>query len=125
MTLGDRVACCGAACCSRWPPRELYEQPVTFRRGLHRSPPMNFLPDVHEASCRCRSSTWTFPGHRVAADRRRADGRRVRPEAFEDASMLDESSLGRTSRPDRRHEWLGNEKYAYVPFEPHPTSRPP
>ncbi|MBN9618614.1 MAG: ABC transporter, partial [Actinobacteria bacterium] len=47
----------------------------------------------------------------------------IRPEAFEDAALVEEAHRAGgttfTANVDVT-EWLGNEKYAYLPFEPHP-----
>ena len=47
----------------------------------------------------------------------------MRPEHFEDASLVDAARRGRASRSQPRvdvTEWLGNEQYAYIPFETDP-----
>src|SRR5512144_1831885 len=125
MTLGDRVAVLRRGvlqqCAS---PRELYEQPVNlFVAGFIGSPPMNFLPGrISGGVLHLPVGDVPLPDSFVAA----AGGRDlviagIRPEHFEDASVLD---------PSRREggvevevdvdvtEWLGNELYAYVPYEP-------
>ena len=49
----------------------------------------------------------------------------IRPEAFEDASVVDQ--VGQRARRSRATvdvvEWLGNEAYAYIPFEAPPEVR--
>jgi multiple sugar transport system ATP-binding protein len=127
MTLGDRVALLRRGVLQQVAsPRELYEQPVNlFVAGFIGSPPMNFLPaTVHEGRLQMPFVEVDVP---PAIASRLTDGELVivgvRPEAFEDASMLDESrrAFGATFQaPIDVTEWLGNEKYAYVPFEPHP-----
>jgi len=127
MTLGDRVALLRRGVLQQVAsPRELYEQPVNlFVAGFIGSPPMNFLPaTVHEGKLQMPFVDVDIP---PAIASRLTDGELmvvgVRPEAFEDASMLDESrrASGATFQaPIDVTEWLGNEKYAYVPFEPHP-----
>jgi multiple sugar transport system ATP-binding protein len=127
MTLGDRVALLRRGVLQQVAsPRELYEQPVNlFVAGFIGSPPMNFLPaTVHEGKLQMPFVEVDVP---AAIASRLTDGELVivgvRPEAFEDASMLDESrrAFGATFQaPIDVTEWLGNEKYAYVPFEPHP-----
>ena len=125
MTLGDRVAVLKKGnlqqCAS---PRELYEQPVNlFVAGFIGSPPMNFLParlngDLARAAL-CRQSTIS----QDVADR--AGGvdlliAGIRPEHFEDAAVMDERKAadGVTFEIDIDvTEWLGNELYAYVPFD--------
>jgi len=127
MTLGDRVALLRRGVLQQVAsPRELYEQPVNlFVAGFIGSPPMNFLPaTVHEGKLQMPFVEVDIP---AAIASRLTDGELmvvgVRPEAFEDASMLDQSrrASGATFQaPIDVTEWLGNEKYAYVPFEPHP-----
>jgi multiple sugar transport system ATP-binding protein len=104
-------------------PRELYEQPVNlFVAGFIGSPPMNFLPATVEGS------TLQTPFGPIELDERRAAavaGRDlllvgIRPEYFEDASLVDDAKkpLGSTftARVDVT-EWLGDQQYAYIPYE--------
>ena len=51
----------------------------------------------------------------------------IRPEHFEDATLVDAAKrrLRRTFRPrSTSTEWLGNEQYAYIPYEAAASSRP-
>jgi multiple sugar transport system ATP-binding protein len=130
MTLGDRVAVLKKGvlqqCAS---PRELYEQPVNlFVAGFIGSPPMNFMPG------RLEGRTLKLPFADVQLDdavAQRASGRDVliagvRPEHFEDTSVMDPSKRERGASFDVDvdvTEWLGNELYAYVPFEAEPAVR--
>jgi multiple sugar transport system ATP-binding protein len=107
-------------------PRELYEQPVNlFVAGFIGSPPMNFLPATIS---RGRLQLPFMEIDTPASMRDRfADGELaivgIRPESFEDASLVEEAkrASGVTfTAPVDVTEWLGNEKYAYLPFEPHP-----
>ncbi|HEX5366380.1 MAG TPA: sn-glycerol-3-phosphate ABC transporter ATP-binding protein UgpC [Acidimicrobiales bacterium] len=124
MTLGDRVAVLRRGILQQVDtPRQLYEQPVNlFVAGFIGSPPMNFMP------ASVQGGTLTLPvgeirlGDEVAA---RVDDREVliagiRPEHFEDASLLDRQrraeGLVFTATIDVI-EWLGSEQYAYIPFE--------
>ena len=123
MTLGDRVAVLKKGvlqqCAS---PRELYEQPVNlFVAGFIGSPPMNFLP------ARVDGDTLHLPfadvrmGEELASKVRGKDLVIVglRPEHIKDASLGDAGSGGDvkfTANVDQT-EWLGNEQYAYIPFE--------
>jgi multiple sugar transport system ATP-binding protein len=124
MTLGDRVAVLKKGnleqCAS---PRELYEQPVNlFVAGFIGSPPMNFLP------ARLTGTSLELPFATVEISpevAQRASGldlliAGIRPEHFEDAAVMDERKAadGVTFEIDIDvTEWLGNELYAYVPFE--------
>jgi multiple sugar transport system ATP-binding protein len=122
MTLGDRVAVLNHGellqCAT---PRELYEQPVNiFVAGFIGSPPMNFMP----ATVRGDSIELPFVTVPLPAEvARKVEGRDlliagVRPEHFEDASLVTDTSKGVTFRATVDViEWLGNEQYAYVPFE--------
>ena len=94
MTLGDRVAVLRKGLLQQVAsPRELYEQPVNlFVAGFIGSPPMNFLP----ADGR-RATHLDTPFGPVALDERKAEAvagkdlvlMGVRPEYFEDASLVD------------------------------------
>ena len=124
MTLGDRVCVLRKGVIQQVAsPRELYEQPVNlFVAGFIGSPPMNFLPATLEGR---RLATPFGP---VELDERRAAavaGRDlllvgIRPEYFEDSSLVDEAKrhLGSvfTTRVDVT-EWLGDSQYAYIPYE--------
>ncbi|MGY1858429.1 ABC transporter ATP-binding protein [Modestobacter sp. SYSU DS0290] len=124
MTLGDRVCVLRKGRIQQVAsPRELYEQPVNlFVAGFIGSPPMNFLPATLE------NRTLTTPFGTIELDERRAAavaGRDVllvgiRPEYFEDASLVDEAKrpLGSvfTARVDVT-EWLGDSQFAYIPYE--------
>ena len=127
MTLGDRVALLRRGVLQQVAsPRELYEQPVNlFVAGFIGSPPMNFLPAT------VKGNILELPFVDVPAPPSLAgqvkDGQLVivgvRPEAFEDAAMLSDEQLGHGvvfEAPVDVTEWLGNEKYAYLPFETHP-----
>jgi multiple sugar transport system ATP-binding protein len=124
MTLGDRVAVLRKGILQQVaPPRELYEQPVNlFVAGFIGSPPMNFLPAGVEGS----TLKLPFGDIELTGDlAQRVQGHEiliagVRPEHFEDASLLDDQRRGQGVL-FRDHidviEWLGSEQYAYIPFE--------
>ena len=127
MTLGDRVAVLKKGilqqCAS---PRELYEQPVNlFVAGFIGSPPMNFLP------ARVEGNTLKLPFVDVPVSGALADKVRgkdlvivgIRPEHLKDATLGDNvpDNAVRFSVPVDVTEWLGNEQYAYVPYEPDPA----
>ncbi|QXJ22710.1 sn-glycerol-3-phosphate ABC transporter ATP-binding protein UgpC [Actinomadura graeca] len=125
MTLGDRVAVLRKGVLQQvGGPRELYEEPVNlFVAGFIGSPSMNFLP----ASVDGRFLETPLGRFEVRDDRKAAavQGREVvlvgiRPEHFEDASLVGEEKKGRGSIVQAHvdvTEWLGNELYAYVPYE--------
>jgi len=124
MTLGDRVAVLRKGLLQQVAsPRELYEQPVNlFVAGFIGSPPMNFLP------AKINGNQLDTPFGPVAMDERKAKavaGKElvlmgVRPEYFEDASLVDSAKrdVGSvfTARVDVT-EWLGDSQYAYIPFD--------
>ncbi|WP_370290843.1 ABC transporter ATP-binding protein [Nocardioides sp.] len=126
MTLGDRVAVLKRGVLQQLAtPRELYENPGNlFVAGFIGSPPMNFLPATVEGT----TLKLPFGDVEIPAERaERASGRGVliaglRPEHFEDASLASaEGRSGSTfTAPVDFVEWLGNETYAYLPFESTP-----
>jgi multiple sugar transport system ATP-binding protein len=124
MTLGDRVCVLRKGKIQQVAsPRELYDQPVNlFVAGFIGSPPMNFLP------ARLEGRQLTTPFGPIELDERRAAavaGRDlllvgIRPEYFEDATLVDDAKrpLGSVfrARVDVT-EWLGDQQYAYIPYE--------
>ncbi|MDQ4052335.1 MAG: sn-glycerol-3-phosphate ABC transporter ATP-binding protein UgpC [Actinomycetota bacterium] len=125
MTLGDRVAVLKRGILQQLAtPRELYENPGNlFVAGFIGSPPMNFLPaTVEGTSVKLPFGSVEIPAEKAA----KAEGRGlliagIRPEHFEDASVIDSSRQGSTFRAKVDVvEWLGNEAYAYIPFEAPP-----
>ncbi|HEY7068697.1 MAG TPA: sn-glycerol-3-phosphate ABC transporter ATP-binding protein UgpC [Acidimicrobiales bacterium] len=124
MTLGDRVAVLRRGVLQQVAtPRELYEQPVNmFVAGFIGSPPMNFIPGTVEGG----KITLPFVSFDLPQEMREAVGDRkgvyvaIRPERFEDANLVDESKRagGVTFRSTVDViEWLGNEQFAYIPYE--------
>ena len=130
MTLGDRVAVLKRGILQQLatPARALREPVNLFVAGFIGSPPMNFLPATVEGDkVELPFGTVDVPRGKAAkvpgqgpADRRHP------PEHFEDAA-----SWRATSRAGGRRsgatvdvvEWLGNEAYAYIPFEAPPEVR--
>jgi len=124
MTLGDRVAVLRKGVLQQVAtPRELYEAPVNlFVAGFIGSPPMNFLPaavrgdqlELPFLSCPLRSEVAERVGDRellIAG---------IRPEHFEDVAVVDAGKRDRGVTFDVTvdvTEWLGNEQYAYIPYE--------
>ena len=126
MTLGDRVAVLKRGLLQQLAtPRELYENPGNlFVAGFIGSPPMNFLPcEVSGTTAKLPFGEVQLPADKAA----KAEGRGLliagaRPEHFEDASLAtSEARSGSTfhAKVDVV-EWLGNETYAYIPFEAPP-----
>jgi multiple sugar transport system ATP-binding protein len=128
MTLGDRVAVMKRGVLQQLAtPRELYEQPVNlFVAGFIGSPPMNFLPATVENG-QVTLPFGTFPLPAAKAERTEGKGllmAGIRPEHFEDVSVLPDGQVD-SSRTFDAHidvrEWLGDQQYAYVPYEAEAT----
>ncbi len=122
MTLGDRVAVLKRGILQQLAtPRELYENPGNlFVAGFIGSPPMNFLPArVEGTSVKLPFGTVELPAEK--AEKVTGSGlliAGIRPEHFEDASVKDDTSSGSTFRAKVDVvEWLGNEAFAYLPYE--------
>ncbi len=125
MTLGDRVAVLKRGVLQQLAtPRELYTNPGNlFVAGFIGSPPMNFVPAEVEGT----TVKLPFGTVELSKDKtERAQGRGlliagIRPEHFEDASVKTDAVAGSTFRARVDVvEWLGNEAYAYIPFEAPP-----
>ncbi|MGH3470641.1 MAG: ABC transporter ATP-binding protein, partial [Nocardioidaceae bacterium] len=127
MTLGDRVAVLKRGLLQQLgTPRELYDDPVNlFVAGFIGSPPMNFLPATVEGnSVTVPFGTFPIPPDKAA----KARGKElliagVRPEHFDDATVMEAGKVaaGSTFRATVDvTEWLGNEAFAYIPFEAPP-----
>jgi multiple sugar transport system ATP-binding protein len=127
MTLGDRVAVLKAGILQQLDNhRELYEQPDNlFVAGFIGSPPMNFLP----ATVKGEDVELPFGTVKIPADKAEKVKDKglliagIRPEYFDDATVVEEHKLqhGSTFRATVDvTEWLGNEAYAYIPFEAPP-----
>jgi multiple sugar transport system ATP-binding protein len=124
MTLGDRVALLRKGEIQQVAsPRELYERPVNlFVAGFIGSPPMNFVAGKVEGGClELPFATFDLPDDiKAAVGDREYVTVGIRPERFEDASLLDDGAKAQgvsfAAHVDVV-EWLGNEQYAYVPFD--------
>jgi multiple sugar transport system ATP-binding protein len=124
MTLGDRVAVLRKGLLQQVAsPRELYERPVNlFVAGFIGSPPMNFCPaTVEDNAVVLPFARVDLPAEvceRVGGNKLLLAG--IRPEHFEDAALLDGSERAK-GVTFKAHvdvtEWLGNELFAYIPFE--------
>jgi multiple sugar transport system ATP-binding protein len=126
MTLGDRVAVLKRGVLQQLAtPRELYTNPVNlFVAGFIGSPPMNFLPATVEGNA-VKLPFGTVPISPEQA--RKAQGKGlliagIRPEHFEDTGVMEPGKAGDTTFRAKVDvvEWLGNEAYAYIPFEAPP-----
>jgi len=124
MTLGDRVAVLRKGLLQQVAsPRELYERPVNlFVAGFIGSPPMNFAPaTVEDGAVVLPFARVEVPGpiaDKISQCQLLIAG--IRPEHFQDAALVDDDARanGVTFRADIDvTEWLGNELYAYIPFE--------
>ncbi len=122
MTLGDRVAVLKRGNLEQLAtPRELYEQPVNlFVAGFIGSPPMNFMP-ANVKGDSLELPFVTVPLSAELAEKVKGNDiliAGVRPEHFEDSSLIDDDAKGvRFTAPVDVIEWMGNEQYAYLPFE--------
>ena len=129
MTLGDRVAVLKRGLLQQLAsPRELYENPGNlFVAGFIGSPPMNFLPaEVDGTTVKLPFGDVQIPQDK--ADKVQGKGlliAGIRPEHFEDADVVgDKAAEGSTfAATIDVVEWLGNQAYAYVPFEAPPEVR--
>ncbi len=128
MTLGDRVAVLKRGILQQLAtPRELYEQPVNlFVAGFIGSPPMNFLPATVEGD-QVTLPFGTFPLPADKAEKAAGKGllmAGIRPEHFEDVSVIGDDSADGSRTFEARidvREWLGDQQYAYVPYEAEET----
>ncbi|TWE09279.1 ABC transporter ATP-binding protein [Rudaeicoccus suwonensis] len=122
MTLGDKVAVLKKGVLQQVAsPRELYEQPVNlFVAGFIGSPPMNFLP------AQVDGATLKLPFVDVPVSGELAEKIKghdvlivgLRPEHLKDATVeqAPQHSVHFKAVVDQT-EWLGNEQYAYIPYE--------
>jgi multiple sugar transport system ATP-binding protein len=128
MTLGDRVAVMRAGVLQQVDaPQTLYNAPVNlFVAGFIGSPAMNFLPATIEGSrLRLPIGEVELPDELRRALEASGDGSRdviagIRPEHFEDASVVEEHRLAEGHVFEAKvslTESMGSEIYAYVEYE--------
>jgi multiple sugar transport system ATP-binding protein len=123
MTLGDRVAVLKRGVLQQLAtPRELYTNPCNlFVAGFIGSPPMNFLPATVEGNqVKLPFGTVTIPEDRA----KNVQGKGlliagIRPEHFEDTAVMESGKTGGSTFRTKVDvvEWLGNQAFAYSPFE--------
>jgi multiple sugar transport system ATP-binding protein len=131
MTLGDRIAVLRKGLLQQvGTPHDLYDSPANlFVAGFIGSPPMNFIP----GRVRDGAIETPFGDISVTTDRLRGSAGHelvivgIRPQHFEDASILDAATRARgqtfTAHVDVT-EWLGDQLYAYVPYDaPHDVTQ--
>jgi len=119
MTLGDRVVVLrGGLVQQVGTPTDLYQHPTNlFVAGFIGSPAMNFLPATIEGdSLNCGLGKLTMPD-RVRRAAERAKGREViiglRPEHFEDASLVGDAAGATVTVPIDLVESMGSDVFAY------------
>jgi multiple sugar transport system ATP-binding protein len=124
MTLGDRIAVLRKGLLQQvGSPHQLYDEPVNlFVAGFIGSPPMNFIPGRLKGG----QMETPFGTHPVQSERMKRVGEHelvifgIRPQGFEDASLMSDEkrNRGQTFKATVDvTEWLGNELFAYVPYE--------
>src|SRR4051794_33905545 len=127
MTLGDRVAVMKRGVLQQLAtPRELYEQPVNlFVAGFIGSPPMNFLPVTVDGD-QVSTPFGKFGISAAKAEKLAGHGLMlagIRPEHLEDVAIIDPSRVNE-SNTFKAHvdvrEWLGDQQYAYLPYDAEP-----
>jgi multiple sugar transport system ATP-binding protein len=124
MTLGDRVAVMRLGVIQQvGPPKELYQEPVNlFVAGFIGSPAMNFTP------AKIDGNTIVLPILEAPLPeelRSKLDGTReliagIRPEDFEDASLVSDEARERGATFKTKIdvlEWMGAELYAHFSIE--------
>src|SRR4051794_4555804 len=119
MTLGDRVAVMRAGVLQQVDsPQVLYQHPVNlFVAGFMGSPSMNFFSaTVENDNVRFPLGEFTLPEHlRGTANGEVILG--IRPEEFEDASLIGDKPGHRFEATISLVESLGSELYAYIEYE--------
>jgi multiple sugar transport system ATP-binding protein len=127
MTLGDRVVIMRSGSVQQvGPPQELYDHPANlFVAGFIGSPSMNFLHAAVEDG-KLRTAVGDVPlGDRIRRELVAEDAPRelilgIRPEHFEDASLIDDETRARGAEfeaPVEIVESMGSDKYVYLTVE--------
>jgi multiple sugar transport system ATP-binding protein len=130
MTLGDRVALLRRGVLQQVaPPRTLYDDPANlFVAGFIGSPPMNLVAaTVEDGRLRLPFAACELPPDlRAAVGGRRVAIAGIRPEGFEDGTRGDAAEVSGATFAARVDvvEWLGNEQYAYIPYDAPPGGAP-
>ncbi|MDG4826683.1 sn-glycerol-3-phosphate ABC transporter ATP-binding protein UgpC [Asanoa sp. WMMD1127] len=126
MTLGDRVVIMRAGAIQQvGEPQQLYDHPNNlFVAGFIGSPSMNFLPASVSSEGRLKTSLGEFPlGERMRRAVADASGDLIvgiRPEHFEDASLIEDSIRQRGAEFEATAdlvESMGSDKYVYFTVE--------
>ncbi len=118
MTLGDRIALMRRGVVQQLgTPRELYEEPVNlFVAGFIGSPAMNFLRgEIDGSRIKLPMVETDLPSNVVGKNKGTVIAG-IRPENFEDASLVAEEDLGHGAKFGATIEvieWMGSELYAY------------
>jgi multiple sugar transport system ATP-binding protein len=124
MTLGDRVAVLRKGVIQQVDtPRNLYNDPANlFVAGFIGSPSMNLLPGTLNGT-RLELPFGTIELPAARAPEGSSSGRQlivgIRPEHFEDASLVSEEDRPKGATFTSRIEvieWMGSELYAYLPY---------
>ena len=124
MTLGDRIAVLRKGVMQQiGTPHDLYDAPANmFVAGFIGSPPMNFIPGVTTED----AIQTPFGDVALTVDRLKGAAGHglvilgIRPQHFEDLALVDASARSRGQTLNATvdvTEWLGDELYAYIPYD--------
>jgi multiple sugar transport system ATP-binding protein len=124
MTLGDRIAVLRKGVMQQiGTPHDLYDSPANmFVAGFIGSPPMNFIPGVTTQD----AIQTPFGDVALTVDRLKGAAGHglvilgIRPQHFEDLALVDAATRSRGQSLNATvdvTEWLGDELYAYIPYD--------
>jgi len=124
MTLGDRIAVLRKGVMQQiGSPHDLYDAPANmFVAGFIGSPPMNFIPGVTTED----AIQTPFGDVALTVDRLKGAAGHglvilgIRPQHFEDLALVDAAARSRGQSLKATvdvTEWLGDELYAYIPYD--------